>query len=365
MSKWVKTIIASAVLATSAAAVAAEEPVLHIYNWSDYIAEDTIANFEKATGIKVVYDLYDSNEVLDAKLLSGNSGFDLVVPSDFYLGRQIAAGIYQPLKKDALSNYGNLDPQLMKIMQSVDKDNAHAVPYMWGTNGIGYNAEKVKAALGENAPVDSWDLVFKPENMEKLAGCGVAFLDSPKEVMATALNYMGKNPNSEDPKDYEAAKEMLLKVRPYIRYFHSSQYINDLANGDICVAVGYSGDILQAADRATEAANGVKVEYRIPKEGAQMWVDSMAIPADAKHPENAHKFINFILQPDVVAGISNYVMYANPNAKATELVDDAVKSNPGIYPSDDVKAKLFMVTPASAKLERVITRAWTTVQTNQ
>ncbi|MFB9885568.1 polyamine ABC transporter substrate-binding protein [Balneatrix alpica] len=365
MTNLVKTLVAGAVLSASAVAMAAEDAVLHIYNWSDYIAEDTIANFEKETGIKVVYDVYDSNEMLDAKLLSGNSGFDLVVPSDFFLGRQIAAKIHQPLNKELLGNYANLDEQLLKVVSTVDPGNAYAVPYMWGTNGIGYNPEKVKAALGENAPVDSWDLVFKPENMEKLASCGVAFLDSPTEIMAAALAYIGKDPNSEEKDDYEAAKEMMLKVRPFVKYFHSSQFINDLANGEICVAVGYSGDILQAAARAEEAKNGVTVEYRIPKEGAQMWVDSLVIPADAKHAENAHKFIDFVLRPEVVAGITNYVMYANPNAKATELVDEAVKTNAGIYPSEEVKAKLFMVTPRSAKIERIITRTWTTIQTNR
>ncbi|NAX23148.1 extracellular solute-binding protein [Vibrio sp. V39_P1S14PM300] len=341
--------------------LAAEDKVLNIYNWSDYIAEDTIAQFEKETGIKVVYDVFDSNEVLEAKILSGNTGFDLVVPSDSFLGRQAQAGAFQKLDKSKLTNYANLDPRLMKILaDSVDPDNNYAVPYLWGTTGIGYNVAKVKAALGEDAPVNSWELVFKPENMEKLSKCGVGFLNAPTEIMSAALNYLGKDPNSTDPNDYKKDALALLKqIRPYVTYFHSSQYINDLANGDICVAIGWSGDVLQASDRAAEADNGVEVAYSIPKEGALAWFDLMAIPRDARHPDNAHKFIDFLLRPEVIAEISNYVWYANPNPPSREFVEADILDDPGIYPDEATQEKLYSSKPLPHKTSRVLTRAWT------
>ncbi|WP_353499472.1 MULTISPECIES: extracellular solute-binding protein [Vibrio] len=346
---------------TSMTSFAAEEKVLNIYNWSDYIAEDTIAKFEAETGIKVVYDVFDSNEVLEAKILSGNTGFDLVVPSNDFLGRQAKAGAFQKLDKSKLTNYQNLDPKLMGILaDTVDPGNDYSVPYLWGTTGIGYNVEKVKAVLGEDAPVDSWDLVFKPENMEKLSKCGVGFLNAPTEIMAAALNYIGKDPNSADPNDYKKDALALLKeVRPYVTYFHSSQYINDLANGDICVAIGWSGDVLQAADRAAEADNGVEVAYSIPKEGALAWFDLMAIPKEAKHPENAHLFINYLLRPEVIAEISNYVWYANPNPPSREFIDAEILDDPGIYPTEEAQAKLYSSKMLPHKTSRAMTRAWT------
>lgn len=346
---------------TSMTSFAAEEKVLNIYNWSDYIAEDTIAKFEAETGIKVVYDVFDSNEVLEAKILSGNTGFDLVVPSNDFLGRQAKAGAFQKLDKSKLSNYQNLDPKLMGILaDTVDPGNDYSVPYLWGTTGIGYNVEKVKAVLGEDAPVDSWDLVFKPENMEKLSKCGVGFLNAPTEIMAAALNYIGKDPNSTDPNDYKKDALALLKeVRPYVTYFHSSQYINDLANGDICVAIGWSGDVLQAADRAAEADNGVEVAYSIPKEGALAWFDLMAIPKEAKHPENAHLFINYLLRPEVIAEISNYVWYANPNPPSRKFIDAEILDDPGIYPTEEAQAKLYSSKMLPHKTSRAMTRAWT------
>lgn len=344
----------------SQAAVAEEEKVLHIYNWSDYIAEDTIKNFEKETGIDVVYDVFDSNEVLEAKILSGSTGFDLVVPSNDFLGRQAKAGAFQPLDKSKLTNYGNLDPKLMTVLaDTVDPENTYSVPYLWGTTGIGYNINKVKEVLGEDAPVNSWELVFEPKYMEKLASCGVAFLNAPTEILPAALNYMGKDPNSLKAKDYKRALKVLKPIRPYITYFHSSQYINDLANGDICVAVGWSGDVLQASDRAAEAENGVEVAYNIPEQGAMAWFDLMAIPADAKHPENAHKFINYLLRPEVIAGVSNYVWYANPNPPSREFIDEEILAHPGIYPTDEISAKLYSNKIVPLKVSRAITRTWT------
>jgi putrescine transport system substrate-binding protein len=356
-----KTLLVGAIaLGITQSAYAEEEKILHVYNWSDYIAEDTIEGFEKETGIKVVYDVFDSNEVLEAKLLSGQTGFDIVVPSNDFLARQVQAGAFKPLDKSKLTNYANLDPKLMAILaETADPDNMYAIPYLWGTTGIGYNTEKVASVLGPDAPVDSWDLVFKPENMEKLKSCGVAFLNAPTEIFAAALNYLGKDPNTHDSDEIKAALDLLKSVRPYITYFHSSQYINDLANGDICVAVGWSGDVLQASDRAAEAENGVDVAYNIPKEGALAWFDLMAMPKDAKHPENAMKFIDYLLRPEVIANISNYVWYANPNIPSRQFIDQEILDNPGIYPTDEINAKLYSNKVAPKKVDRIITRSWT------
>lgn len=346
-------------------ALAQDEPVLNVYNWSDYIAADTIANFEAETGIKVNYDVYDSNEIVDAKLLAGNSGYDIVVPSGNFVERQIKFGLIAPLDKSKLANLGNLDPTVMEAAAQHDPDNAHAVPYMINTIGLGYNVEKAKAALGEDAPLDSWDLLFKPEFAEKLATCGITLLDSPSEVMGIALNYLGIDANSESSEDLAKAEALLNSIKPYVRYFHSSQYIDDLGNGEVCLSLGYSGDIFIAADAAAEANQGVEVQYIIPKEGAATLFDFLAIPADAPHKDNAHKFIDYILRPEVVAAITNYVYYANPNIPATEFVDEDVKSNPGIYPPADVLAKAFVMSAHSPEYEEVLTRTWTRIKTGQ
>lgn len=312
-----------------------------------------MANFEKETGIKVVYDVFDSNEVLEGKLMAGSTGFDLVVPSASFLERQLTAGVFQPLDKSKLPEWKNLDPELLKLVAKHDPDNKFAMPYMWATTGIGYNVDKVKAVLGENAPVDSWDLILKPENLEKLKSCGVSFLDAPEEVFATVLNYLGKDPNSTKADDYTGpATDLLLKLRPNIRYFHSSQYINDLANGDICVAIGWAGDVWQASNRAKEAKNGVNVSFSIPKEGAMAFFDVFAMPADAKNKDEAYQFLNYLLRPDVVAHISDHVFYANANKAATPLVSAEVRDNPGIYPPADVRAKLFTLKVQDPKIDR-------------
>lgn len=356
----------TALMAVSATTFAAEQKTLHVYNWSDYIAPDTLANFTKETGIKVVYDVFDSNEVLEGKLMAGSTGYDLVVPSSQFLERQAQAGIFQPLDKSKLPNYKNLDPEMLKLVAHNDHDNKYGIPYMMVTTGIGYNVEKVKAALGKDAPVNSWDLILKPENLEKLKSCGVSFLDAPSEVYASVLHYLGKDPNSTDPKDYTgAANDLLLKLRPSIRYFHSSQYINDLANGDICVAIGWSGDILQAANRAKEAKNGVNIAYTIPKEGAMVYFDMFAMTADAKNKDEAYQFLNYLMRPDVVANISNHVYYANANKESQPLLNAEIRDNPGIYPPADVRAKLFTQGVQSPKVDRVITRAWTKVKTGK
>lgn len=341
-----------------------DEKILNIYNWSDYIAEDTIANFEKLTGIKVRYDVFDSNEVLEAKLLAGNTGYDIVVPSASFVARQIQAGVFQPLDKAQLTNYGNLDPDIMKILAGYDPGNQYVVPWMWGTTGIGYNVAKVKERLPD-APIGSWDMMFKPEVLAKLKDCGVSTLDAPTEVFPSALRYLGLPTGTQNKDDLAKAEALVMGIRPSIKYFHSSQYINDLANGELCMVLGWSGDVFIAQSRAEEAKNGNEIAYFIPKEGALMWFDTMAIPKDAKHPKNATLFLNYILQPEVIAAVSNFVHYANGNAKATPLVDEAVRSNPSIYPPPEVKEKLFPNVVNSPEFDREVTRAWTRIKTGQ
>ncbi len=363
-----KLAVSTLALSLAAATPALAQEQLKFYNWSDYIAPDTIENFEKETGIDVIYDVFDSNEVLEAKLLSGSSGFDLVVPTSSFLGRQIQAGVFQPLDKSKMPNYKHLDASLMKVLTQVDPDNGHGIPYLWGTTGIGYNVDKVKEVLGEDAPVDSFDLIFKPENIAKLSSCGVAILDAPTEIIPLALHYVGKDPNSFDKADYKKSAEagqLLQSIRPHITYFHSSQYINDLANGDICVAIGWSGDILQAAARAEETNNGVNVGYSIPKEGTAVWFDMLAMPADAKNTENAYKFLDYLMRPEVIAGVSDYVAYPNGNASSVALIDPEVTGDARIFPPEDVKAKLFSFKVLPKKIDRVITRLWTDIKSGR
>jgi putrescine transport system substrate-binding protein len=357
--------LALGALMVASPALAQEEPVLNVYNWSDYIAEDTIANFEAQTGIKVNYDVYDTNEIVDAKLLAGSSGYDIVVPSGNFLERQIKAGLILELDKSKLTNLGNLDPAVMATAAEQDPDNAHGVPYMINTIGYGFNVAKVTEILGADAPIDSWDLLFKPEYAEKLASCGISLLDSPSEVVGIALHYLGLDPNSESEEDLAKAEELLTAIKPHIRYFNSSQYIDDLGNGEICLALGYSGDIFIAADAAAAANAGVEVQYVIPKEGAATLFDFLAIPVDAPHPDNAHKFINYILEPQVVAAITNYVFYANPNLPATEFVNEEVKGNPGIYPPAETIANAFVMNAHTPEYEEVLTRTWTRIKTGQ
>lgn len=343
----------------------AQEKVVNVYNWSDYIAEDTIAKFEAETGIKVVYDVYDSNETLEAKLLAGNSGYDVVVPSSGFLRRQIAAGVYQELDKSKIPNLANMDPELAKAAEAYDEGLAHSVIYMWLTTGIGYNVQKVKERLGEDAPLDSWALIFDPANAEKLADCGIAVLDSPTDLLPSAMAYLGLDPTSDSAEDQEKAAELLKTVRPYIRYFHSSQYISDLANGEICAVVGFSGDVFIARDRAVEANTGQEIGYFIPKEGALLTFDMMAVPSDAPHPEEALAFINFVLQPEIIAGITNFVYYANAVPASLPFVADDIKNDPAIYPPAEVQAKLFPQVTHTARTDRLITRLWTELKTGQ
>jgi len=345
-------------------AAAQEEKILHVFNWSDYIAEDTVPNFEKQSGIKVTYDVFDSNDVLETRLLAGNSGFDLVVPSASFLERQIKAGVFQKIDKSQIPNLKNMDPDIMSRVGLHDPNNEYAVPYLWGTTGIGYNEDKIKKILGDARP-DSWNYIYDPKLVAKFKDCGLSLLDAPDEILKTVLAWMGRDPNSQKEDDLKAAEAKLMPIRPFVRKIHSSQYIDDLANGDLCIAVGWSGDILQARDRAAEAGQGVKIKYAIPKEGTIVWFDMLAIPADAKHPKNAHAFINYLMEPQVAANDSNFVNYANGNAASFPMVSDEVKNDPGIYPTPEVKAKLFPSLVYGEDFQRLMNRMWTKFQTGQ
>jgi len=361
MRSTLKSLLIAAAVSGAASAQAA---TVHIYNWSDYIGETTLEEFEKETGIKPVYDVFDSNETLEGKLLAGRTGYDVVVPSNHFLGKQIRAGAFQKLDKSKLPNWEHLDPALLKQLEKNDPGNAYAAPYLWGTNGIGYNVEQVTTALGIEK-VDSWAVLFEPENAKKLAGCGIALLDSPDEMIPAMLNYLGLDPNSTDPDDYAKAEAKLLEIRPYVRYFHSSKYISDLANGNICIAAGFSGDIFQAAARADEAGKGIDIAYTIPKEGGNLWFDMLAIPADAQNVDEAHAFINYLLDPKVIASVSDYVGYANPNLKAGELMDQEVRNDPSVYPPQAVLDRLYVSAELPQKIIRLMTRTWTKVKSGQ
>ncbi len=338
--------------------------VLDLYIWSDYLAPNTLADFEKRTGISVHVAYFDTNETLETKLLAGSSGYDVVVPTSSYFQRQITAGVYMTLDKSKLPNLKNMDPQLMAKVQAFDPGNAHGVIYMWGTNGIGYNAKMIDALL-PGAPLDSWRLVFDPAVASKIAKCGISVLDSPAEMLRAVLSYLGRDPNSQKPEDLDAAQAVLMKIRPYVRNINSSGYIEALANGDLCVAVGYNGDMMQARDRAREAKNGIDIGYAVPKEGSLLWFDMLGIPKDAPHPDSAYAFINYLMDPRVIADISNYKRYANANAAAKSLVLPDVLANPAIYPTQDELQILTVQLADTPEHTRAITRAWEKFKTGQ
>jgi len=348
------------VLALASASAFAQE--VRVYNWSDYIDEELLSKFEDETGIKLIYDVFDSNEVLETKMLAGGSGYDVVVPSGTFLSRQITAGAFQKLDYDKLPNAGNLWDVIKDRTEQYDPDNAYSINYMWGTTGLGVNVGKVTEALGEDAPMDSLALIFDPANMEKLAACGVHFIDAPTELIPAALAYLGEDPDSKDPEVIAKTEAVLAAVRPYVQKFNSSEYINALANGDICVAFGWSGDILQARDRAAEAENGVEIIYNAAKEGALMWFDQMAIPVDAPNPDNAHVFLNFILDATNMAAASNYVYYANGNLASQSLLLEDVIGDPAIYPNAETIKNLYTTTSYPVKIQRTVTRLWTKVK---
>jgi putrescine transport system substrate-binding protein len=350
----------TAAVALAATAAGAEE--VRVYNWSDYIDEALLEKFETETGIELTYDVFDSNEVLETKMLAGGSGYDVVVPSGTFLQRQITAGAFQKLDPSKLSNAGNLWDVVEKRTEQYDPNNEYSINYMWGTTGLGVNLGKVKEALGEDAPIGSLELIFNPDNMEKLADCGVHFLDAPTEMIPAALKFIGEDPDSKDPEVIAKVEPMLSAVRPYVQKFHSSEYINALANGDICVAFGWSGDILQARDRAAEAENGVEIAYNAPSEGALMWFDQMAIPIDAPNSDGAHKFLNFILDAQNMAAASNYVYYANGNKASQEFLIEDVIGDPAIFPDAATLENLYTTSPYDPKVQRIVTRLWTKIK---
>jgi putrescine transport system substrate-binding protein len=357
-----KLLTGATVLALLAGTAGAQDEVVNVYNWSDYIDESILEQFEEETGITVVYDVYDSNEVLETKLLAGGTGYDVVVPTGSFMQRQIQAGVYQKLDKSKLDNLDNLWDPIMERVAKYDPGNEYSINYMWGTTGIGYNVDAVEERLGTDT-VTSWEVLMDPDTLAKFADCGVHFLDAPTELFPAALNYLGMDPNSHDVDDLNRAADHLQKLRPHVKQIHSSAYINALANGDACLVIGWSGDVLQARDRAAEAENDVRVEYAIPDEGALMWFDNMAIPADAPHPENAHVFLDFMMRPEVIAKASNYVYYANGNKASQQYLNDDVINDPAIYPSEDAIQNLYVHEPYPPRVQRTVNRLWTRFKT--
>ena len=337
--------------------------VVNFYNWSDYIDPAAIEAFTRETGIAVKYDTFDSNDILETKLLAGSSGYDLVVPTAYFLERQIKAGIFQKLDKSQLPNVANVWDEIARRLAAYDPGNLYAVNYMWGTTGIGYNVGSAKAILGTQAAIDSWDLVFKPEQIAKFKGCGVHMLDSSDDVLSAALNYLGLDANTSDQAQLEKAADILMKVRPFVRKFHSSEYLNALASGEICLALGFSGDIKQAQKRAGEARNGVDIGYVIPKEGAQLWFDNLAIPRDARRPREAHALIDFLLRPEIAAKNTNFIAYANGVAASRPFIDQAILQDRGIYPDAATMQHLYTITAHDQKTQRLINRLWTRIKT--
>jgi putrescine transport system substrate-binding protein len=337
--------------------------VVNVYNWSDYVAPNVLDDFTKATGIKVRYDTFDSNDTLEAKLLAGKSGYDVVVPTAYFLERQIKAGIFQKLDKAKLPNLANLWPEISKRLAAYDPGNQYAVNYMWGTTGVGYNLAAAKRVLGGEGAIDSWDLIFKPENLAKFKSCGVDMLDSADDIFPAALAYLGLDPNSTAPKDLERAADLVSKIRPAVRKFHSSEYLNALATGEICLVVGWSGDIKQAQKRAAEAKTGVEIRYSIPDGRAQMWFDNLAVPKDAPHVAEAHAFINYLQEPSVAARNTNFIAYPNGNLASQKLIDKAILDDPTIYPPPATMAKLFTISARDIRAQRLINRLWVKVKT--
>ena len=357
------TVSLAIVLAAFSATGHAEESV-NISNWNGYIADDTLTSFTKETGVKATYDIHDSNEVLESKLMTGNTGYDVVSPSNHFMSRLIKAGAIQKLDKSQLPNWKNLDPVLMQKLDVNDPGNQYGYPYMWGTAGIGYNVEKIKAIFGNTDVTHSWSLFFDEQNIKKLSQCGVAIIDNPTQVLPITLNYLGLAPHSHEPADYKKAEQALLKIRPYVQYFHASKYISDLANGNICAVIGFNGDVVQAAASAREAKNGIDIAYSIPNEGSTLWLDMVVMPKSAPHENNAYAYMNYLLTAKVIANISNSVHYANPNTAADALVIPSVKQDPAIYPPKDVVDKLFTVEDLPPAIARLSTRLWTKLKSN-
>ena len=346
-------------------AAAATARIVNIYNWSDYIAPTVIEDFTKQTGIRVRYDTFDSNDTLEAKLLAGRSGYDVVVPTAYFLERQIKAGVFQKLDKSKLPNLVNMWPEITQRLSQYDPDNAYAVNYMWGTTGIGYNVKKARDALGANGKIDSWDIVFKPENLAKFKDCGVHLLDSSDDILAAALHYLGLDPNTTNEADLQKAADLVSKIRPYVRKFHSSEYLNALASGEICLVVGFSGDIKQSQKRAVEAKNGAEIAYAIPKEGAQLWFDNLGIPRDARNVAEADAFINYLQKPEVAAKNTNFISYANGNLASQKFIDKAILDDKTIYPDKATMRQLYTINAHDPKTQRLMNRLWTRIKTGK
>src|ERR1700681_1421105 len=362
----IRSVIAiAAVFALLSPPARAEERIVNFYNWSNYMAPGVLEDFTRETGIKVVYDTFDANETLETRLMAGKSGYDVVVPTAYFLQRQITAHVFQKLDKSKLPNLANAWPVVTTQLAIYDPGNQYAANYMWGTTGIGYNVRMVQKILGTDAKIDSWDIVFKPENIAKFKDCGVHMLDSADDIFPAALGYLGLDPNSTKPADLEKAADLVSKIRPYVRKFHSSEYLSALATGEICFVVGWSGDIKQAQSRATEANNGVEIGYAIPKEGAQMFFDNLAIPADATNVAEAYELINYLYRPEVAARNSDFLSYANGNLASQKLIDPKIFNDKTVYPDDDTLKRLFVITARDPATQRVINRLWTRVKTGR
>jgi putrescine transport system substrate-binding protein len=342
-----------------------QQRVVNFYNWSDYIDPTVLDEFTRTTAIAVKYDTFDSNDVLETKLLAGRSGYDVVVPTGYFLQRQIKAGVFQQLDKAKLPNLANAWDEISRRLAVYDPDNRYAVNYMWGTTGIGYNVKNLRDVLGPDAKIDSWDVVFKPEIIGKFKDCGVHMLDSSDDVLAAALNHLGLDPNSKNEADIQKAADVVMKVRPFVRKFHSSEYLNALASGEICLVLGFSGDIKQAQKRAAEAKRGVEIGYAIPKEGAQLWFDNLAIPKDGRNVAEAHELINFLMRPEMAAKNSNYVAYANGNAASRPLLDPSVREDKTIYPDEATMKTLYTISAHDQKTQRLMNRLWTRIKTGR
>lgn len=356
-------LVLASLLGASLICAEASESQMNIYSWYDFIAPDATKNFHDETGIRATYDSFDNSDVMQSKLMAGRSGYDVVVATDGLLPNLIKAGVLKEIDRTQLSNYHHLNPDILAKVQSNDPGNRYAIPYMWATTGIGYDADKVKSILGPDAPVNSWDLILKEENLAKLSKCGVAMLDAPGEIFPIVMHYLGLPSNSQNPEDFRKADALLLKLRPYIRYFDSSKYGSDLANGEVCVVLGWAGGVFGSQESAKLAGNGRKIIYSIPREGAPVWVENLVLLKDAPNPVEGMAFINYMLRPEVIAKTSNYLSYPNGNRDATALVEESIRDNPVAYPSKQVLDTLFPLEPISLKMERMRTRLWTDIKT--
>ncbi len=357
---------AAAIGAIGAAAVMAQsERVVNVYNWSDYIDPKVIEDFTRETGIKVRYDTFDSNDILETKLLAGRSGYDVVVPTGYFLERQIKAGVFQKLDRAQLPGLKHMWPEITQRLQAYDPGNQFAVNYMWGTTGIGYNVRKAREILGPTVSVRGWDVIFNPDILGKFASCGVHMLDAADDVFPAALQHLGLDPNSKTPGDLEKAAALISRIRPFVRKFHSSEYLNALAGGEICLVLGFSGDIKQAQKRAAEAKNGVEIGYAIPQEGTQLWFDNLAIPKDARNVREAHEFIDFLQRPDIAARNTNFISYANGNLASQQFIAPAILNDPTIYPPPAMMQKLYTISASDQKTQRLMNRLWTRIKTGR